>query len=452
MRRLLVVSFGDKWTASLATMLSAAGWSVTPTDRASLSIATAMPDDGTPLVLAGELDAEALPSIMCALQERRGPSIVVAPPHVLRRHPALGTVAQTIGWPVGFEDLKETLERLADITKPVAPRDGAADPLSRMMQQARLVGTSPRFTRSLVSLPRIAQCSASVLVSGETGTGKDVVARAVHYLGVRRAGPFVPVNCAALPEGLFENELFGHTKGAFTTAATSQAGLVAQAAGGTLFLDEIDTLPHRSQAALLRFLQDGQYRPLGSGAPRSSDVRVIAATNTDLEAMVAAGAFREDLFYRLNVLNIALPPLRERRDDIAALAEHLLQRVAETYREKPKRLPAVTLAWLKMQPWPGNVRELENWLHRRHLLSESAAIEVEDDTMEIATVEAQEVAAGFHRAKRQAIARFERRFLSALIARSAGNVAAASRDAGTERRTLGRLLRKHGIDPADYRR
>jgi DNA-binding NtrC family response regulator len=452
MRRLLVVSFGDKWTASLATMLSAAGWSVTPIDRASLSTVTAMPDDGTPLVLAGELDAEAMPSIMRTLEQRRGPSIIVAQPHALRRNQALATVAQTIGWPVGFEDLKERLERLAEITRPVAPRSGAADTLARMMQQARLVGTSPRFTRSLASMPRIAQCSASVLVSGETGTGKDVVARAVHYLGTRRAGPFVPVNCAALPEGLFENELFGHTNGAFTTAATSQTGLVAQATGGTLFLDEIDTLPHRSQAALLRFLQDGQYRPLGSGAPRASDVRVIAATNTDLEAMVAAGAFREDLFYRLNVLNIALPPLRERRDDIAILAEHLLQRVAETYREKPKRLPAVTLAWLKMQPWPGNVRELENWLHRRHLLSESAAIEIEDNVTEIAPVEAQEVAGGFHRAKRRAIARFERQFLSALIARSAGNVAAASRDAGTERRTLGRLLRKHGIDPADYRR
>jgi DNA-binding NtrC family response regulator len=452
MRRLLVVSFGDKWIASLLAMLSAAGWSATSIDQDSLLSDTAVPDDGIPLVLAGELGAKVLPSIMRMLGLRRGPSIVVAQPHVLRRGPALATVAQTIAWPVGFEDLREKLECFSEIMTPVAPCDAATDPLARMMRQARLVGTSPRFTRSLSSLPRIAQCSASVLVSGETGTGKDVVARAVHYLGVRRAGPFVPVNCAALPEGLFENELFGHAKGAFTTAATSQAGLVAQAAGGTLFLDEIDTLPHRSQAALLRFLQDGQYRPLGSGASRVSDVRVIAATNTDLEAMVAAGAFREDLFYRLNVLNIALPPLRERRDDIGALAEHLLQRVAETYREKPKRLPAVTLAWLKMQPWPGNVRELENWLHRRHLLSESPAIEVGDDTMEIAPVEPPEVAGGFHRAKRKAIARFERQFLSALIARSAGNVAAASRDAGTERRTLGRLLRKHGIDPADYRR
>jgi DNA-binding NtrC family response regulator len=358
----------------------------------------------------------------------------------------LHLVGDVVFWPAESPELQFRFGRLIG----AASTDRTIEPaLERMLHEAELVGVSEAFQNAFRKLPQIVRCAASVLVSGETGTGKDLVARAIHYLGARRGGPFVPVNCAALPESLFENELFGHVRGAYTTAAASQDGLVAQANGGTLFLDEVDTLAPRSQAALLRFLQDGYFRPLGAGAARASDVRIVAATNANLEALTAAGAFREDLFYRLNVLRIDLPPLRDRREDIALLATHMVNQLARRYRDGTvKRLSPTALAWLSAQHWPGNVRELENWVHRRYLLCTDGTIELEDLER---IPPASAAAARFRTAKRQAIAEFERQYLSELIARTRGNVSEASRTAGAERRAFGRLLQKHRIDPARYR-
>jgi len=317
-----------------------------------------------------------------------------------------------------------------------------------------IIGQS-RALRELFSvLDTVAQTASTILVTGETGTGKELVARAIHHNSPRRDQRFVAINCSALPESLLEAELFGHVRGAFTGAVGPRVGRFEQAHKGTLFLDEIGTMSPNLQAKLLRVLQEREFERLGESMPTRIDVRVIAATNSDLGRMVKEGTFREDLFYRVNVIPVRLPPLRERREDLPALAAHLLARIAESYRQPAKRLSPGALAWIATQHWPGNVRELENWLHRRHILSDDAVIDADAaPRWPAAGPQPEPPASGnFRIAKQQAITRFERQFLASLIARSAGNVAAASRDAGTERRTLGRLLRKHGIDPAEYRR
>jgi two-component system response regulator AtoC len=243
---------------------------------------------------------------------------------------------------------------------------------------AALVGESPEMRALKVTVRKVAPHKATVLVLGESGTGKEVVARALHALSPRAAGPFVAVNCGAMPAGLIESELFGHRRGAFTDAVRDREGLVEQAAAGTLFLDEIGELPPGSQVKLLRVLQDGRVRRLGDDADAVVDVRIVAATSRGLEAEVAAGRFREDLFYRLDVLAVRLPPLRARAGDVAQLAAHFLAQVRA-------RLGAAVLARaigeeameaLEAYAWPGNVRELENTIERAAVLCESAAVDL----------------------------------------------------------------------------
>jgi two-component system response regulator HydG len=230
---------------------------------------------------------------------------------------------------------------------------------------ARLLGVSVAMRQLRALIERIAAVPSSVLILGETGSGKELVARAVHADGVRSMKPFVAVNCAALPESLLESELFGHAKGAFTGATQTRRGLFVEADGGTLFLDEIGDMPLPLQAKLLRVLQSGEVRPVGSEAIRTVDVRCIAATHHDLDALVAAGRFREDLFFRLNVLRVRVPPLRERPDDIAQLLEHFLGRSrSRVPGAQVSGLSPDALAFLTSYGWPGNVRELENLIER----------------------------------------------------------------------------------------
>ena len=240
---------------------------------------------------------------------------------------------------------------------------------------ARPVGTSPAFTAVLALAETVAPTDSTVLLSGESGTGKEVVARYIHRLSDRSERPFFSINCGALPESLLESELFGHLKGSFTGAVKDKDGLLVAANGGTLFLDEIGEMSAATQVKLLRAIQEREVIPVGSTEPKSVDVRIVAATNRDLEEEIRKGTFRSDLYYRLNVIQLRLPPLRERREDVELLARHFLERLGEREGREPRALPPETLEVLRAYDWPGNVRELENALERAAVVAPGAAIE-----------------------------------------------------------------------------
>jgi DNA-binding NtrC family response regulator len=242
----------------------------------------------------------------------------------------------------------------------------------------QLLGKSAVMQRLFTLLERLAASNSTVLIQGESGTGKELVARALHYNSPRRRYPFVPVNCAAMPEGLLESELFGHTKGAFTGAQIARRGLFLEASRGTIFLDEISEMPLGMQAKLLRVLEQRQVRPVGSDRETNVDVRVLAATNQDLETAVREGKFREDLFYRLRVMVVDMPPLRDHREDIAFLAETFLQRHATTAKLGLRRFTREALQQLEQYDWPGNVRQLSHVIERAVTLSDGEWIDVED--------------------------------------------------------------------------
>ena len=310
-----------------------------------------------------------------------------------------------------------------------------------------LVGDAECFARQVDKIALFARADATVLIGGETGTGKELFARAIHYLSARKGKPFVPVNCGALPDQLFENERFGHLRGAFTNAFSHQDGLVAEANGGTLFLDEIDTLSASAQTKLLRFLQTRQYRPLGSPKSGVADLRVIAATNADLRRLVEERRFREDLYYRLNILSLSIPPLRQRLDDIPALAAHFVRQHVDEARRGLISVSADALRKLQRYTWPGNVRELEGTIQRALVLSPARVLEPEHlEVPGVPDTPATHDAASLREAKASAVREFERRYLTQILAVCHGNVSRAARTAGKERRAFQRLLDKHGLD------
>ncbi len=307
--------------------------------------------------------------------------------------------------------------------------------------QYNLIGDSPAFRRACEQIKKFATVDAPVFLSGETGTGKELAARAIHYLGARRNHAFVPVNCGALPEALLESELFGHERGAFTDAKSSAAGLVSEANEGTLFLDEVDALSLKAQAALLRFLQDKTYRRVGGGGMRQADVRVVTASNAKLEQLVKARQFRQDLWYRLSVLGLQMPALRERGEDAVKLAKIFLTRYKQQYGLHIGGLHAEAEQFIKQYAWPGNVRELENVIHRESLMCETPLLQLAGG--HAATPPTNQVA--FKAAKAKAVEQFERLYLSDLLERSEGNISRAARLAGQDRSAFGRLVRKHGL-------
>ena len=310
-----------------------------------------------------------------------------------------------------------------------------------------LIGNSPALRAVVEQIEKIARSDAPVLIQGETGSGKELAARTIHCLSGRSAGSFVAVNCGAIPDNLIEAELFGHTEGAFTDARQARAGVIASAHGGTLLLDEINTLSAKAQVALLRFLQDHRYRPLGLSCELTSDVRILAATNEPVTSLIEGGQLRSDLLFRLDILQLTIPPLRDRFQDVELLAEHFIQVFSVKYGVAPKRLHSDTLAWLRRYDWPGNVRELENWVHRQLLLADGEEIrctEVRSDGVEPCPS-----IAGWpdlRTAKARALAEFESGYLARVLTEAQGNVTQAARLAGKERRAFGKLMKKHGIN------
>jgi two-component system response regulator GlrR len=308
-----------------------------------------------------------------------------------------------------------------------------------------LHGQSPAFLAELNKLPPMAQCDVTVLISGETGTGKELVARAIHYLSRRSEHPFVPVDCGAIPPELAESELFGHERGAYTGASTRTPGLIASAGQGTVFLDEVQALPLSVQAKLLRFLQEHEYRPLGSSDVRKADVRILSAANCDLREQVRRGDFREDLFYRLNVIHVHLPPLRHRTEDIVLLARHFIAKYAARFDRAVPDLSPDAVQRLLVHDWPGNVRELEHVLEAAVVLCGGGVIGVEDLRLADGRRQAEDLS--FREAKARAVHDFERNYLIQMLRASGGNITAAARAAKKNRRAFWELIRKYRLDP-----
>lgn len=367
-------------------------------------------------------------------------------------------IAETLEWGVADyvlcpwreADMVPRLERLLPSCpgNQVAPDSGEARK-SRFRIES-LIGESPCFLRQLEQIPLLARAEATVLILGETGTGKELFARAIHYHSPRSGQPFIPINCGALPDQLFESELFGHAKGAFTSAFTRQSGLVEEAEGGTLFLDEIDALSLSGQAKLLRFLQDKQYRPLGQTKLKTADVRVLAATNVDLKQRIQEHQFREDLYYRLNVTPLSVPPLRHRVEDISLLARHFLNKYGRQYGKLGVGLIPGALDKLVAYAWPGNVRELEGTIQRAVLLSSSLVVMPQDINVGGPPVQENSEPHIFREAKAQAGSTFERLYLVKLLTAWQGNITHAAKAAGKERRTFQRLLRKHNLNRDNF--
>jgi DNA-binding NtrC family response regulator len=329
-----------------------------------------------------------------------------------------------------------------------------------------LVGTSRRMREIFGILERISETDATVLIEGDTGTGKEVVARSLHRMSARAQKPFVVVDCGAIPENLMESELFGHEKGSFTGAVTPRVGLVEQADGGTLFLDEIGELGRDLQPKLLRVLERREVKRVGSNRPVRVDVRFLAATNRSLAREVEAGRFREDLFYRLNVVHVALPSLRERPEDIPVLVRHHLRALAAEPRDGGARVDGITreaLDALMRHAWPGNVRELLNVVDRASYFSSGTFIDLKDLPEQVtgqrrrsprltpdeATAQlqvAEEPLGNYHDARDAWVQIFERDYIRRLLAESGYNISLAARTAGVDRKHLRNLLKKHGID------
>jgi two-component system NtrC family response regulator len=344
--------------------------------------------------------------------------------------------------PIELEDLQFILRRALHIRRIEASSSPEA-PVGRKRYH-RLVGESPAIREVFALIQRVAPTDATVLVVGENGTGKELVAHAIHAASKRREGPFVPINCGAIPETLLESELFGHERGAFTDAHRAREGKLEVAESGTVFLDEIGDIPSHLQVKLLRFLQDHALERIGSRDIKRVDVRVVAATNHDLMSAMATGRFREDLFYRLSVVTIRVPPLRDRGEDVRILAEYFLDFYSRHHKRRLKGFTQSALRAIQRHPWPGNVRELENRVQRAVILAPDAYIRADDLELSEATSDSPQT---LQDAREDA----ERRLIIEVLQRNAGNITRAAREIEVSRPTFHDLLRKHEIDAQQYR-
>jgi DNA-binding NtrC family response regulator len=387
---------------------------------------------------------------------------------VRQRWPDVGVVLMT-----GEADVATAVEAMRlgaydYLVKPVDPVETLLPTVMRAVEHTHLIRRNEYLERRLNVAERfegmvgdsepmryvyqlvdsVARTDATVLILGESGTGKELVARSIHHRSARTTKPFIGINCGALAENVLESELFGHVRGAFTGAMTARRGLFEEASGGTLFLDEVGELSPATQVRLLRVLQEGEVRPVGSNETRKVDVRIVAATNRALSDEVKAGRFREDLFYRLNVVTIRLPPLRDRRDDIPVLAMCLLAKRAERREKRVDNIAPQAMERLCAYSWPGNVRELENVIERAVVLTRSDAITVDVLPSELLEPIGTSAPVGDETTMPFTEARsiFELRYLRRALERASGNIAEAARLAGLDRSNFRRMLKRHRLD------
>ncbi|WP_319522197.1 sigma-54 dependent transcriptional regulator [uncultured Desulfosarcina sp.] len=348
--------------------------------------------------------------------------------------------------PLDFDKLKLTLDRALEHIRLKKENRALKERLDGEFQSSDIIGSSPVMMRLMATAAQVAASEATVMISGESGTGKELVAAAIHHNSPRKEGPFIKVNCAAITETLLESELFGHEKGAFTGAERRREGRFVQANGGSLFLDEVGEMPVAMQVKLLRVLQERELTRVGGEQVLPVDVRMIVATNRDLARMVEEGSFRGDLFYRLNVVELKTPPLRERREDIPLLAAHFLKRFAEKNRKKVDRFAPRAMDLLIRHPWPGNVRELMNTIERAVVLAASDCLGEEDFAMPApASLPAASTAAGTFPAD-VPLEQIEREAIVSTLASAGGNKSEAARRLGITRKTLREKLKRYDLN------
>lgn len=413
------------------------------------------------------LDSSFSALVLLMTDAKKSQSAVLDILHLARKIPFIGLFSQhgslcdwrivtacheVVSWPCSNQDLDY---RIRKFTANWQEKELGLSLFFKM----NILGNSPEFLKVLDKVCKVKKCDAPVFIDGETGTGKELIARAIHYLSKRKDQPFIAANCGAFPDQLIENEFFGHKKGAYTDARESSGGIIAQAEGGTLFLDEIETLSPKGQVTLLRFLENMIYRPLGSKNEKRANIRVITATNENISQLVDKGHFRKDLYYRINVMNILLPPLRERSGDINLLADHFIRLYQVQYNQPEKELHANTKEAMKYYEWPGNVRELENILHREFLMADGKYISIQE--IESMKRERRDNRGDRRfrkmfdqplvKAKNNLIHEFEQQYLSSALGRANGNISEAARLAGKERRTFTRLLEKYNLSSALYK-
>ena len=420
------------WTVSRHLFWESAVPALSQPFTESLLVANAVPATGGALEFFRRLREKFIPTLAIVREEDRE---------------LLQTVVEAVDdfvvWPARVEEVCNRARRLLGDAAPTPETIKAS--LAGELALRQLVGQDPGFLKVIRQATLFSANNAPVLLSGETGTGKEQCARFIHLMSQRHKGPFIPVDCGALPDHLFENELFGHEAGAFTDARSGQRGLIALAAGGTLFLDEIDNLLPSTQAKLLRVLQEHMYRPLGSEQFKSANIRVIAASNRNLEHLVEQKQFRADLFFRVNVLRIHLPALRERRGDIGLLGRHFVNEVCKSAGLARKLLSRSAVHKLEAQDWPGNVRELYNTIQRAVLSSPGPQITATEVAVNAENATNADPSLTFRSAKQQAIRRFEQHYVREMLEKHEGNITQAARDAGKDRRAFGRLAKKYGF-------
>jgi DNA-binding NtrC family response regulator len=458
--RLLVVEDERAIQLALRGLLGREGYEVELADSGDEAIAR-LREAGFDLVLtdlALGRGASGMDVLRAAKEERPGCAVVMITAHGSERIAVEAMKAGAEDYvpkPFDNEEIRLVVRRALERTRLARENRLLLEQIQKQWGFENLIGTGPAMRRVFETLQKVAETDLTVLVRGESGTGKELVAQALHQRSPRRGRPFVAVNCAAISRELVESELFGHEKGAFTGADARREGRFEAAHGGTIFLDEIGDMPTATQAKVLRVLQERAFERVGGARPIQVDVRVVAATHRPLEEEVRRGRFREDLYYRLRVVEIELPPLRERREDVVPLALAFLERVTGRLGLVPRRLGEGALARLARHAWPGNVRELHNAIEQAAVLASGPVIEAEDLRLPdapggAAGAPAEPGDASFGEAKRRAVERFERSYLLAALRRANGNVSRAAESVGMVRQSLQQKIRELGLRSEDW--